>query len=158
MTGTWIERGFLAAAGLCFLFGTGVTVVDVALRAVAGTNVPGAIELTSLSIGLGALLSMPVCYAKRAHVTAKLLSEVSPNRFAWPLGMVGTAASILFAAMLAWIMAHNALDKWGSPETTADLGVPIPYAVGLIAVVLLSCAAAALIGFRAALWVGRARR
>jgi TRAP-type C4-dicarboxylate transport system permease small subunit len=60
----------LAAAGLCFLFGTGVTVVDVALRAVAGSNVPGAIELTSLSIGLGALLSMPVCYAKRAHVTA----------------------------------------------------------------------------------------
>jgi hypothetical protein len=59
------------------------------LCGIAGRNVPGAIETTSFAIGLGALLSMPVCYALRNHVTAKLLSELMPNRFGRPLGRGG---------------------------------------------------------------------
>lgn len=146
-----ISNSFLAGAGLCFLFGTGVTVGDVALRAVAGKNIPGAIELTSLSIGLGALMSMPVCYAKRTHVTAKLLSEISPNRFTYPLGLVGSVGSLVFAALLLWIVAQNALEKIGSPETTADLGLPIPILISVVALALAACAAAALAGLRFAL-------
>ena len=114
---------FLVLAGSFFLVGMSVTVADVVLRAVANRNVPAAIELTSLSIGLGALLSIPVCYGKRTHVTARLLSEVSPDRFAKPLGLFGGLASVLFALMLLWIAAHDALSRMGSPETTADLGL-----------------------------------
>ncbi|MCA0042006.1 TRAP transporter small permease [Celeribacter litoreus] len=143
-----VSTTFLAGAGACFLFGTGVTVGDVALRAVASKNIPGAIELTSLSIGLGALLSMPVCYAKRTHVTAKLLSEISPNRFTYPLGLVGAIASTLFAILLLWIVGENALEKIGSPETTADLGLPIPVLIAIIALALAACFAAALAGLR----------
>nr|WP_321511261.1 TRAP transporter small permease [uncultured Celeribacter sp.] len=146
-----ISNSFLAGAGACFLFGTAITVGDVALRALAGKNIPGAIEMTSLSIGLGALLSMPVCYAKRTHVTAKLLSELSPNRFTFPLGLVGSIASAGFAALLAWIVAENALEKIGSPETTADLGLPVPVLTTIVALSLLSCLVAALAGLRFAL-------
>ncbi|WP_238379802.1 TRAP transporter small permease [Celeribacter ethanolicus] len=146
-----ISNGFLAGAGVCFLFGTGVTVGDVALRALADKNIPGAIEMTSLSIGLGALLSMPVCYAKRTHVTAKLLSELSPNRFTYPLGVVGAIASTVFAALLVWIVAENAIGKIGSPETTADLGLPIPVLITLAALSLAACLVAALAGLRFAL-------
>ncbi|SFJ07839.1 TRAP transporter small permease [Celeribacter neptunius] len=141
-----VSGALLASAGLCFLFGTGVTVSDVILRAVAGKNVPGAIELTSLSIGLGALLSMPVCYAKRTHVTAKLLSELSPNRFTRPLGLVGAIGSLIFAALLLWIMGENVVSKWGSPETTADLGLPIPLAISVAAVTLGFALIAAIAG------------
>ncbi|TNE65200.1 MAG: TRAP transporter small permease [Rhodobacteraceae bacterium] len=146
-----ISNGFLAGAGVFFLFGTGVTVGDVALRALADKNIPGAIEMTSLSIGLGALLSMPVCYAKRTHVTAKLLSELSPNRFTYPLGVVGAIASTVFAALLVWIVAENAIGKIGSPETTADLGLPIPVLITLAALSLAACLVAALAGLRFAL-------
>ncbi|MBU0642107.1 MAG: TRAP transporter small permease [Alphaproteobacteria bacterium] len=143
-----ISNTFLAAAASCFLFGAGVTVMDVILRAVAGMNVPAAIELTSLSIGLGALLSMPVCYAKRTHVTAKLLSELSPNRFTRPLGIFGSIASLIFAGLLFWILAENTLSKFGSPETTADLGVPVSMALMVVTLTLLAALVAAL----AAVW------
>jgi TRAP-type C4-dicarboxylate transport system permease small subunit len=134
--GARLSNAFLYAAGGCFLLGTGVTVVDVALRAISGSHVPAAIELTSLSIGLGALLSIPVCYAHRAHVTAKLLSEVSPARFERPLGMLGAVVSVVFAVMLFWIVADNTWSKLASPETTTDLGLPIPIALSTISVTL----------------------
>lgn len=126
----------LYAAGGCFLFGTSVTVTDVALRAMNGANVPAAIELTSLSIGLGALLSMPVCYAERAHVTARLLSELSPSVFGKPLSRLGAAASLIFAAMLFGIVADNTWEKLGSAETTTDLGLPLPIALSVVTVTL----------------------
>ncbi|WP_417712132.1 TRAP transporter small permease [Roseibium aggregatum] len=141
-----VPNSFLAAAGICFLFGTAVTVCDVVLRAIAGTNVPGAIELTSLSIGLGALLSMPVCYAKQGHVSAKLLSELAPARFARPFGLLGSVVSLGFAGLILWAVGQNALAKAGSPETTPDLGFPIPIALTVVTLALLAAFLAAMAG------------
>lgn len=136
----------LACAAGCFLFGAGVTVIDVVVRAVAGRNVPAAIELTSLSIGLGALLSMPSCYARRVHVTARLLSEIRPYRFARPLGLLGALASVGFAALLFFILADNTLTKLGSPETTSDLGLSIPLALTVVTIALGAALVAAIAG------------
>lgn len=145
--GAALSTSFLYSAATCFLLGTGVTVVDVALRATTGANVPAAIELTSLSIGLGALLSMPVCYARRSHVTAKLLSELSPRRFGRPLGVIGALVSIGFAALLMWIMAENTLSKLGSAQTTSDLGLSMPVALCAVALTLIAALIAAIAGF-----------
>lgn len=136
----------LGGAAGCFLLGAGVTVVDVVLRAVAGRNVPGAIEVTSFTIGLGALLSMPVCYTTRTHVTAKLVSELAPGRFARPFGVLGAAVSILFAAALLWIVAENTLSKLGSPETSPDLGLPVPALLLVVTATLVVALAAAFVG------------
>ncbi|MCI4661193.1 MAG: TRAP transporter small permease [Neomegalonema sp.] len=135
----------LYASGACFLVGAAVTVVDVSLRAAMGANVPAAIELTSLSIGLGALISMPVCYLKRSHVTAKLLSELSPRRFARPLGFLGALVSVGFALLLFWIMLANVLEKLGSPETTSDLGLSKPLALIIVAITMGAGLIAALV-------------
>ena len=143
-----VSDALLALAGTCFLLGMSVTVADVILRAAANRNVPAAIELTSLSIGLGALLSIPVCYGKRTHVTAKLLSEVSPSRFARPLGALGGLASVVFALMLLWIAGHDALSRIGSPETTADLGLSRAFAAWVVTAAL----AAGPIAAAVALW------
>jgi len=143
---TIVSNSFLALAGICFLFGTAVTVSDVCLRAIAGTNIPGAIELTSLSIGLGALLSMPVCYAKQGHVSARLLSELAPARFARPFGLLGSFVSLGFAGLILWAVGQNALAKIGSPETTPDLGFPIPIALSVVTLALLAAFLAAIAG------------
>lgn len=119
--GTRVGQGVLLVATFCFLTGTAVTVTDVLLRAVAGKNLPGAIETTALTVGLGALLSIPACYLYKAHVTAKLLSEIAPDLFARPLGIFGTFCSAIFAALMFGFMAVNLKDKIGSPETTSDL-------------------------------------
>lgn len=150
-----LATGFLLSAGACFMFGTAVTVSDVVLRAALGTNVPAAIELTSLSIGLGALLSMPIGYLYRAHVTAKLLSELSPARFGRPLGMLGAVASLIFSGLLAWIMASHAIGKLGTPQTTADLGLPMDIALVTVALTLILALTAAASGLVLLMRTGR---
>ncbi|MAM11089.1 MAG: hypothetical protein CML23_11640 [Rhizobiaceae bacterium] len=143
---TIVSTVLLAVAAGCFLVGAGVTVTDVAMRALLGRNVPAAIELTSYSIGLGALLSIPVCYATRTHVSAKLMSELMPGRLSRPLGLLGAAASAVFAALLLWIVAANALSKIGSPETTPDLRLPMPLLLIIVTAALAAAAVAALVG------------
>lgn len=143
-----LTHALLGVAAGSFVLGAAVTVVDVAARGLASANVPGAIEITTFLIGFGALVSMPVCYAQRNHVTAKLLSEISPNRFARPLGRFGAAGSVVFAAMLLWMLGENTLDKIGSPETTRDLGLPMPALLWIVSGTL----ALALIGALAGLW------
>jgi TRAP-type C4-dicarboxylate transport system permease small subunit len=145
------SRVLLGASAACFLFGAGATVVDVVLRATAGLNLPGAIELTSFAIGLGALLSMPVCYTTHTHVTAKLVSELSPGRFARFLGQFGALMSVVFAGMLLWILLDNTASKLGSPETSPDLGLPVSVTLGVVTLALAASFIAALIGFRSIL-------
>ncbi|MDP3339216.1 TRAP transporter small permease [Frigidibacter sp.] len=145
---SWVTRGLLGIAAGSFVLGAGVTVADVIARRLASANVPGAIEITSLLIGFGALVSMPVCYAQRNHVTAKLLSEISPSRFARPLGRTGAWASLAFAAVMLWIMGKNTWDKLGSPETSRDLGLSMPWLLGFVTVTLAFALVAALIGLR----------
>lgn len=149
---SWI---FLGCAAGCFLFGAGVTVADVILRKLASFSVPGAIELTSFSIGLGALLSMPVCYATRNHVTAKLLSELRPNRFARPLGRLGAAVSLVFAAALMWIVGDNTLERLHSPEISQELRLPVPVLLSVLSLVLVLSFLASLVGFWTSLRLGR---
>ena len=143
---TMVSTVLLAAAAGCFLIGAGVTVADVTMRTLFGHNVPAAIELTSYSIGLGALLSIPVSYATRTHVSAKLMSELMPGRLSRPLGLLGAAASVIFAALLLWIVATNTLSKLGSPETTPDLRLPMPLLLVIVTIALAAAAVAAVVG------------
>lgn len=135
----------LAGAAAFFLLGAAVTVADVVLRATMGLNVPAVIEVTTFSIGLGALLSIPTCYLRRTHVTAKLLSELKPGLFARPLGQLGAVVSVLFAAVLAWVMTGNALEKWGGPELTRDTGLPMDKLLAVVASTLVLSLGASLI-------------
>ncbi|MBB4104478.1 TRAP transporter small permease [Allorhizobium borbori] len=133
--GARVGNGVLLIATFCFLAGTGVTVMDVALRALLGRNLPGAIETTALTVGLGALLSIPACYLYRGHVTAKLLSEIAPGLFAKPLGLFGAFCSLMFAVLMFAILVVNLREKIGSPETTSDLQLTMWMLLGVITAV-----------------------
>jgi TRAP-type C4-dicarboxylate transport system permease small subunit len=142
----FMARASLLLAAACFLLGAGATVIDVLLRALAGRNLPGVIEFTTLTIGLGALLSMPVCYLRDTHVTARLLSEVWPQLFCTPLAVVGAAFSLLFSVLLALTIGLNAAEKWGGPETTSDLQLRVYWLLAIVAVTFAIAIVAA--GFR----------
>ncbi|MGB7243686.1 MAG: TRAP transporter small permease subunit [Sulfitobacter sp.] len=141
---TW-ARASLILAATCFLIGASATVVDVLIRAVANRNLPGVIEITTLSIGLGALLSMPVCYLNDTHVTARLLSELRPAVFLRPLGTIGAAFAFIFAGIMAAIMGNFALGKLGGPETTSDLQIRMDVLLVIVFLAFLAALVAAFI-------------
>lgn len=136
----------LGSAAGCFLLGAAVTVADVAARGLFGLNVPAAIEVTSFLIGFGALLSMPVCYERRTHVCAKLLSEIGPARLARFLCLAGTAISLAFAGLMVWIMAANTAGKLGSLETTRDLGLSMPLLLAIVTATMVLALVSAVTG------------
>lgn len=152
MSGRTGPRGLtavvLATGCFCFLFGAAITVTDVLARGLFGRNVPAAIEATTFAIGLGALVAMPICYLRGEHVTARLLSELAPNRLARPLGLLGAVFSAVFAAVVAWLMGSYAVGKWGSPETSPDTGLPMWLLVSVVAVALAAAFLAAFAGLR----------
>ncbi len=141
-----LQPALLGTAAICFLAGAAVTVADVAARGLFRANVPAAIEIASFLIGFGALLSMPVCYERRTHVCAKLLSEINPARFERPLGLLGAAVSLVFAGLMVWVLATNTLGKVGSPETTRDLGLPMPLLLWIVTGTLVLALVAAAVG------------
>jgi len=144
------SRAVLVASAICFLAGAGLTIVDVALRNLGDGAVPGVIELTTLLIGLGALLSMPACYGARSHITARLLSEMSP-RLARPLGVLEAVCSLALAVLLCGIFVITALEKLGGVETTRDLGLRADVLWVVAAATFVASALAAVIGLARAL-------
>ncbi len=134
MSSEAITRYSLLLSALCFLLGALMTVLDVFLRAIWNANLPGVIEATALSIGLGALLSMPACYLKDANVTARLFSELKPKLFKRPFLIVGSSFSLVFAISLFYIMTTYVIESWGTPESTPDLGFPKDLLLLLISV------------------------
>lgn len=141
---TWARVSLILAA-TCFLIGASATVVDVLVRAVANRNLPGVIEITTLSIGLGALLSMPVCYMNDTHVTARLLSELRPGLFLRPLRAFGAVFALIFAGIMAAIMGHFAIGKLGGPETTSDLQIRMDVLLVVVFLTFLAAFLAALV-------------
>lgn len=138
-----LSRALLLFAAASFLVGATATVFDVILRATTGGNLSGVIELTTLSIGFGALLSIPVCYRQDTHVSAQLLSELKPALFARPLGLFGALFSLIFAALLAAIMTVYAIGKWGGPETSPDMQLPVDLLLAVTALALVAALVAA---------------
>ena len=112
----------------CFLRGTGVTGSDDVRRKVAGINLPGAIEPTSFSIGFGARLSMPVCYALRSPVAAMLRSELRPVQFRTPLRRIGAAVVLADGVRYLVLIGANLFNFFlalsGLPFST--VGEPAP--------------------------------
>jgi TRAP-type C4-dicarboxylate transport system permease small subunit len=138
-----LSQALLLIAAASFLLGAAATVFDVVLRATTGGNLSGVIELTTLSIGFGALLSIPVCYQQNTHVAARLLSELKPNLFERPLGFFGALFSLLLAALLAVIMTLYAISKWGGPETSPDMQLPMDMLLAITALAFVVALVAA---------------
>ena len=137
----------LAISALCFLFGASATVLDVVLRAVANSHLPNVIEITTLSIGLGALVSIPVCFLKDTHITARLLSELKPNLFLVPLARFGVLFSILFVGIMVYITGSYAVEKWGSPERTPDLRLKMDVLVAIVFLTFMVSLVAVIVRF-----------
>lgn len=146
----------MVAATACYLGGVGVTIVDVFARLLLSRSLPGGIELTTLLIALGALISIPGCYAHHGHVTAKLLSELSPGRFARKLELAGAFASLVFAVALCGLLAISLWHKLGSAEITTDLGLLVWPIFAILVLALALAVIGALYGLMHKIEVGEA--
>lgn len=155
-----IARLMALCAGAVLAAIAAVTLVSVIGRALPqAAAVRGDFELVELGTAVAVFWFLPLCQARRGHVTVDILAERLGPRLYALLGLFGQAALAVMAGMVAWRLALGFGERlpFGSeplrsalgigpppffPETTYELQLPvwIPYGLCLVgAVVFWAC-------------------
>jgi|TARA_R110002072_G_scaffold11771_5_gene52548 TRAP-type C4-dicarboxylate transport system permease small subunit len=102
-----------------------ITVIDVALRQLLGSAVPGLVDLTQLAVMYSAFLGIAYAFFHRAHVSVTILTEgLSPNsnrilEALWWLGGSGLTAVLAWAS---WGAAQRVI-SYG--DVSQNIGIPM---------------------------------
>jgi len=102
-----------------------LTMVDILLRNLVNSAVPGIVELTQLAIMWCAFMSIPIGFVRDDHISVDLLSDRLPARAQrWLASIIALIASLFLAVATAWswdqlVMAHQQKDS--SPT----IGIPM---------------------------------
>jgi len=112
-----------------------IVVLDVASRAVRGASLPGALEITEITLPLAAVLAMAYTQRQRGHVESTLLTDRLPPRAAAAVRCIG----LILASALLLFMTYKtftvALDSFASRESRFGLLLvpiwPVRFAISL---------------------------
>jgi TRAP-type C4-dicarboxylate transport system permease small subunit len=92
----------LAAAASIGLAAT-VTIVDVVGRFAFNSTLQGAIEISTLFIALGVVLSMPLVFSLNENITAELIRGLLSKPLVMAMNVLSGVTSLGFIALLTWI-------------------------------------------------------
>jgi TRAP-type C4-dicarboxylate transport system permease small subunit len=132
-----------------------VTIIDVVGRFAFRFTLQGAIELATLFIGLGVVLSMPMCFTNNENITAELIRGFLSRPLIVFINVLSGIASLVFIAILAWIESRDLAQNWGGFRTLPDTGFPYDKGLLVVAAGFILTTIGALFGFHAMLKKGR---
>lgn len=87
--------------------------------------VPGAYDLTKLSLGVLLFTALPLVTWEEKHLTVDLVTGAIPGRFRLPLRLISLVLAAMVLAVFAWRLwaQGNSLQNYGQMAET--LGVPV---------------------------------
>lgn len=137
-------------ASLTLLFMALVTLVDVVGRNLLGSPLPGATELTELSLVALTFLLYPMIAHRQSHISVDLLDRaMSPPMQRAQQALSGALGALVFAA-LAWQLWVQGARITSYGDVTAFLRIPLGPVIFFMAVLSgVSAAAFALVAARA---------
>jgi len=119
-----------------------LTVVDVALRYVLHSPVPGAYELGGYLSAVTVSLALPQIQRVKGHIVVDFAVRSAPLPLAWAMAAFVLTLQFAFYAALAWRLGANALELLAAGQRSDILRLPV-YAIYLV--VALGPAATALV-------------
>lgn len=126
-----LERACLALSQRLALVGVAgmlvfalATVVDVTLRKLANTPIPGFYDIGQLVLAVVVAASFPAVIASRSNLVIDFLTGTFPPRLRRALAALGGALMLIFLALLAWRMAFYSAELAERNSITINLGVP----------------------------------
>ncbi len=100
------------------------TVVDVTLRKVANTPIPGFYDIGQLVLVVVVAASFPVVIASRSNLVIDFLTGSFPPRLRRALAALGGLLMLAFLALLTWRMGFYAAELAQRNSITINLGMP----------------------------------
>jgi TRAP-type C4-dicarboxylate transport system permease small subunit len=139
-----LAEGLAVFGGLLLLALSLLTVANVVLRGVFGTQVRGEFDLASLGGAVAIFCFLPYAQLVRAHVVVEFATGWAPSRWRASLDALASLAFALVAILLAWRLSIGALEMKIAGQESAVLRLPTWLAMlaGLPPLVLVAIAAA----------------
>ncbi len=113
----------VAVAGMLVI--SVLTIVDVLLRWLANSPIPGFYELSQLIIAIVITASFPAALAARNNLTIDFLAEILPPGARRWLAFLGAVLIQLFLILFAWRLTFYAGEVAGRNAATINLDIPI---------------------------------
>lgn len=129
----------LATIGVCVIIGGAfLTLVDVALRSLAGTTIRGLNEVLILCMGVAIAACLPSGAARAVHLTLDLLTARFRPAAARAFALLGTLALLVFFLLIGVRLFQLAGTYFGRGQVTIILHWPVaPFFYAMAGLVLL---------------------
>lgn len=102
-----------------------LTGVDVVLRNAVGISVHGMIDITQLAMMYTFFPCIAFAFARRAHVSVTVLTDVMPGRMARGFAIAGWFAGVIVCAYLTYAVFFQAKLIWSYGDTSQNIGIPM---------------------------------
>lgn len=142
------------AALLIFVMMT-ITVADVFGRYLFNRPIPGAFEVTEISLAIVIFVALPLVTLENGHIIVSLITEQISARAQRIQGFIAAGISTVVLVMIAWRLLRHGIQLTSYGDVTIFLRLPKgPLAFIMAALTLLAAGAAAALAVR--LLTGRA--
>lgn len=144
---TRLANGLAYVAAAILIAVACYTSVDAILRKVAGSGLPGAVDVVGYGLGLVVALGLPYCTLTSGHVSVPLFVRAIPGRAGRIVRTFAPLLAIAFFLVLAWQIGRVAVKRLHSGDQMWMLAVetwPIWIAITVLLGVSALAQAAAL--------------
>ncbi|MCP3874346.1 MAG: TRAP transporter small permease [Desulfobacteraceae bacterium] len=128
-----------------------ITFIDVVMRYLLSSSIPGGYEIIKTLMAIGIFLSLPIAALRHAHVKVELLVQNLSKQWQSRSTKLGGAVGALFFGLITWRVYMLTVHSYESGEVTTYLRLPLWW-VMVIMVILgvvttVCCAVATASGF-----------
>lgn len=122
-----LESALLIIGGVSVMAMLVITVVDIVLRNLANSPVPGVVDLVEFSLAISIFAGIAVVFWRGAHLAVDLLEVVFKRSILRIMADANGVIAVLVNALLAWLCYLRFVDalEWG--DATVDLGIPLAW-------------------------------
>lgn len=126
-------RPLAVAGGFVLVVMSAVVTVNVVLRWLFTSAVPGDIELVQLGTALAVFAFLPLCQARRGNIMVDTFTSRLPSGVQRGLDALWDLVYALMAAVIAWRLGIGAYDTIRSNTVSMVLGLPTGWAIAACA-------------------------
>ena len=129
-----ITRGFQAFAAFVLAVMMFLTALDVALRYIFSSPIPGGLELVEYMMAVLVPFAVTITAYEKAHVGVDLIMDRFPKRLRNLVAVATTALMLVFFTLITWQCFIHIAEQYRSGLTSAVLLIPhYPFVAALTA-------------------------
>jgi len=140
-----VSRALAVVGGIVLVLISALVTVNVVMRWLFTSAVPGDIELVQLGTAVAVFAFLPLCQLRRGNIMVDTFTTWLPPALQRGLDALWDLAYAAIAAVIAWRLGVGAYDTVRSNTVSMVLGLPTGWAIAACAVMaaLLALVAAA---------------